>query len=92
MEEKALVERYQEPGNDKEILLRLTPKGKKAYLGHEEYHKNAFERLGREMENLTDEQIIFLFRVFEVMEEMIDSTLLEKESSQKTGTTHKEAA
>ena len=90
MEDKALIERYREPGNDKEILLRLTPKGTKAYLGHEKYHAKAFERLGMEMEKLTDEQIVFLFRVFEVMEEMIDSTLLEKESSKKTGATHRE--
>jgi len=78
MAEKDLIERYQEPGNDKEILLRLTPKGKRAYLGHEKLQEIAFERLATEMKNLTDEQNVFLFRVFEVMEEMIDSTLLEK--------------
>jgi DNA-binding MarR family transcriptional regulator len=88
IEEKGLIERYQEPGNDKEVLLRLTPKGKKAYLGHENYHKKAFERITRAMETLTDEQTVFLFQAFESIEEMMDSTLLEKESIKRTDTTH----
>lgn len=92
MEDKALIERYREPGNDKEILLRLTPKGKKAYFGHEKFQAIAFERLATEMESLTDEQTVFLFRVFEVMEEMIDLTLLKKEAPEKLCCTpHREA-
>jgi len=87
MEEKDLIERYQKAGNDKEILLRLTPRGKKGYLGHEEYHVKAFERLSTEMEKLTDDQIIFLFQVFGFIEEMIDATLLDTGSS---GTSYKE--
>jgi DNA-binding MarR family transcriptional regulator len=83
MEEKELIERYQEPGNDKEVLLRLTPKGKKAYLGHEKYHEKAFEQIMMKMDQLTDEQTAFVFQVFEAIEEIIDSTPLEKDSVAK---------
>jgi len=90
MEEKGLIEKYQEPGNDKEILLRLTLTGRKAYGGHEEHHKKMFGRIIREMENLTREQAAFLFRFLQLMEEVIDTCLLEKESIKGTGNTKEE--
>jgi DNA-binding MarR family transcriptional regulator len=82
MEEKGLIEKYQEHGNKKEILLRLTLRGERAYLGHEEYHKKMFGRIIAEMEKLTHEQAAFLFRFLQMMEEVIDTCLLEKESIQ----------
>jgi DNA-binding MarR family transcriptional regulator len=87
MEEKGLIEKYQEPGNDKEILLRLTRMGKKAYLGHEEYHKKAFGRIITELGKLTREQAAFLFRFLGMVEDVIDTCLLEKESIKGTDTT-----
>jgi DNA-binding MarR family transcriptional regulator len=90
MEEKGLIEKYQEPENDKEILLRLTLTGKKAYLGHEEYHKKVFGRIIREMEKLTREQAAFLFRFLKMMEESIDTCLLEKESFKRIDDTRGE--
>jgi DNA-binding MarR family transcriptional regulator len=90
MEEKGLIEKYQEPGNEKEILLRLTLTGKKAYLGHEEYHKKAFGRIIIEMEKLTCEQAEFLFRFLGMMEEVIDTCLLEKALVKGTDNKHEE--
>jgi len=90
MEEKGLIEKYREPGNDKEILLMLTPTGKKAYLGHEEYHKNAFRGIVMEMEKLPSEQTVFLFRLLRMMEEIIDTCILEKELVNGPGKTRKE--
>jgi len=81
MEEKELIERYQEPGNDKEVLLKLTPKGKIAYLGHEEYHEKALERIMMKVEKLTKEQTVFVLQVFDALEEMMDITLIEKDPS-----------
>jgi len=90
MEEKGLIEKYQEPENDKEILLRLTLTGRRAYLGHEEHHKKMFGRIIREMEKLTREQAAFLLRFLQLMEEVIDTCLLEKESIKGTDNTKKE--
>ena len=84
MEEKGLIEKYQEHGNEKEILLRLTLRGKKAYLGHEEYHKKAFGQIIKEMEKLTREQAVFLFRFLGMMEKVIDTCLLEKALAKET--------
>jgi len=81
MEEKDLIKRYHKPGNDKEILLSLTPKGKKVHRGHRESHAKEFERLSGEIEKLTEEQVGFLFDVFGFIEEMIDSTLPDKEGT-----------
>ena len=90
MEEKGLIEKYQEQGNEKEIRLRLTLTGKKAYLGHEEYHKKAFGKIIQEMEKLTREQAVFLFRFLGMMEKVIDTSLLEKESFIGTENTKEE--
>jgi len=90
IEEKGLIEKYQEPGNEKEILLRLTLAGKKAYLGHEEYHKKVFGQIIKEMEKLTREQAAFLFRFLKMMEESIDTCLLEKESFKRIDDTRGE--
>jgi len=90
MEGKGLIEKYQEPGNDKEILLRLTLIGKKAYLGHKEYHKKAFGQILKEMEKLTREQAVFLFRFLSMMEDVIDACLIENESVKGTGKTKEE--
>jgi DNA-binding MarR family transcriptional regulator len=90
MEEKGLIEKYQEYGNDKEIRLRLTSTGKKAYLGHEEYHTKAFGQIQKEMEKLTREQAVFLFRFLSMMEDVIDACLLEKVSVKGTENTKEE--
>lgn len=43
--EKGLIECYHAPNNKKAKYLKLTPLGKKAQHGHEQYHKQANERM-----------------------------------------------
>ena len=81
LEETGLIEKYHKSGNDKEILLRLTQKGKNACRGHEEYHKKAYGRITTEMENFTEEQNTFLNGVFDMVEEVIDTSFPENEST-----------
>jgi DNA-binding MarR family transcriptional regulator len=90
MEEKGLIEKYREPGNDKEVLVRLTLTGKKAYLGHEEHHKKTFGIIITEMERLPREQAAFLIRFLGKMEEAIDTCLCEKESVKGIAKTQEE--
>jgi DNA-binding MarR family transcriptional regulator len=78
--EKGLIEKYRESGNDKEILVRLTPQGRKAYLNHEEYHKKTFALIIREVEEMDRDQTVFLLRFLGMMEEAIDRCIQEKES------------
>lgn len=75
LEKKDLVEKMKRPGNDKEILLRLTEKGRVAYLGHESYHKRIQGIFNKELENYDDESVKFLSgfltRVDEISEELV---------------------
>lgn len=78
--EKRLIEKYREFGNEKEILVRLTPQGRKAYLNHEKYHNKVFSRIIREVEEMDSDQAVFLLRFLGMMEEAIDGCIQEKES------------
>ncbi len=83
MREKGLIEKYQEPGNDKEILLRLTKTGRIACIGHEEHHNAVFGRIIQVMEDVPALQAAFLFQFLGMMEEVIDTCILEKESAKQ---------
>jgi DNA-binding MarR family transcriptional regulator len=78
--EKGLIEKYRNPGNEKEIFLRLTGRGTSAYLGHELNHQKAFAGIIREVEGMTGEQAAALFRFLEMVEDVIDTCIREKES------------
>jgi len=56
LEKKKLVDRYQNPTNNKEILLRLTKKGEIDYHGHEAYHAKYDSQWFEALEKITPEQ------------------------------------
>jgi DNA-binding MarR family transcriptional regulator len=72
--QKNLVEKHRDPNNDKEILLRLSPRGTIAYLGHEQHHAKIFARMHRNLGDLTDEQFALILRFLSAMEETIDES------------------
>lgn len=71
---KNLVEKHRDPDNDKEILLRLSPRGTIAYLGHEQHHAKIYARMHRNLGDLTDEQFALILRFLSAMEETIDES------------------
>ncbi|MFA5268713.1 MAG: MarR family transcriptional regulator [Methanoregula sp.] len=71
---KNLVEKHRDPDNDKEILLRLSPRGTIAYLGHEQHHAKIYARMHRSLGDLTDEQFALILRFLSAMEETIDES------------------
>jgi DNA-binding MarR family transcriptional regulator len=75
LEAKGLVERMKKPGNDKEILLGMTEKGKTAYHEHERYHRGIQEIFNKELDNYDDRCVeflsTFLSQVDEISEEII---------------------
>ena len=73
--QKNLVEKYRSPENNKEIFLRLTPRGRVAYLGHEQYHFKIHARIEQKMKQMTDEEFLFLKEFFRVIEETVDESL-----------------
>jgi len=72
---KGLVEKIKKPGNDKEVILVMTEKGKIAYLGHERHHMKIQEIFNRELDTYDDKCVeflsTFLSRVDEISEELI---------------------
>lgn len=51
LEKRELVQRYQRPDNKKEILFKLTDRGKTAFHAHREYHRSIE---GQVIEEVTD--------------------------------------
>jgi len=72
--QKNLVEKHRDPDNDKEIFLRLSPRGTIAYLGHEQHHAKIYARMHRNLGDLTDEQFALIIRFLSAMEETIDES------------------
>jgi len=73
-----LVEKYRSPDNEKEIFLRLTPKGRIAFLGHEQYHLKIHARIEQELQEMTEEEFRFLQEFFRIIEETANESLDEK--------------
>ena len=72
LQKKGLVEKHRDPDNDKEILLRLSPKGTIAYLGHEQHHARIYARMHRNLGDLSHEEFSLILRFLSAMEETID--------------------
>jgi len=72
LQKKGLVEKLRDPDNDKEILLRLSPKGTIAYLGHEQHHARIYARMHRNLGDLSAEEFSLILRFLSAMEETID--------------------
>jgi DNA-binding MarR family transcriptional regulator len=75
---KDLVEKYRDPDNDKEIRLRLTPRGTIAYLGHEQYHAKIYAFMQQKLGPVTEEQFLFLTQFLAALEETADEFLQDK--------------
>ncbi|MBN1431567.1 MAG: MarR family transcriptional regulator [Methanomicrobiaceae archaeon] len=88
LEKKGLVEKIKRSGNDKEILLMMTEKGRAAYLGHERHHTQIQEILNRELNNYDDEQILFLSGFLSRVEEICDEVMSENSTGIKGGVVH----
>jgi DNA-binding MarR family transcriptional regulator len=71
---KNLVEKHRDPDNDKEVLVRLSPRGTIAYFGHEQHHAKTFARMQRQLGDLTGEQYALILRFLSAIEETIDES------------------
>ena len=73
-----LVEKYRSPDNEKEIFLRLTSRGRIAFLGHEQYHLKIHARIEQGLREMTDDEFRILKDFFRVVEETADESLEER--------------
>lgn len=72
---KGVIESYQKPDNKKEILYRLTEKGKDIYNVHEGLHKEFYARDKAIFDEITDEQLDGMLRFAEKYGLHLDSEI-----------------
>lgn len=70
---KNLVERYRDPSNDKEVLLRLTPRGRVAYLGHEQCHAKMDELMDKRFEEFSADEITAIGKFIDIIVNTCDA-------------------
>lgn len=71
---KNLVEKHRDPDNDKEILLRLSPRGIIAHLGHEQHHAKIYARMHQRMGDLSGDQLAVIIRFLSAIEATLDES------------------
>ena len=76
---KDFVEKYRDPDNDKEIRLRLTPRGTIAYLGHEQFHAKIYALMQQKLGPVTEEQFQFLTQFLTAIEKTADEFLQDQQ-------------
>lgn len=77
--EGGLVEKHNDAKNDKENLrLRLTPRGKIAYIGHEHYHAKLDEQMLKNIGPMSGEDIRKLERFNAAIEAAMDAFMQTK--------------
>ncbi len=74
LSQKKLVEKYRKKDNDKEICLRLSSRGRIAFLGHEQFHLKTHARIEQRLREMTDEEFRFLQEFFRIIEETADES------------------
>jgi len=79
LEGKNLVEKRRSPDNEKGILLRLSPRGTIAYLGHEQYHAKIYARMQEKLGDMSPEQFRFIAKFLGAIEETADEFSREQE-------------
>jgi DNA-binding MarR family transcriptional regulator len=69
---RKLVVKYNGPGNEKEVLLKLTRSGKKAQTGHDRHHLMFMEEVADALGDVTDDQVLILEKFLRTVEKCID--------------------
>jgi len=85
LEKKGLIKRWRKPGNEKEVLLKMTEKGEVAYEGHETLHRQIREIINEELDNYDDSNILLLVRFLSRIEELIEKIMPEHNVTVKNG-------
>ncbi|SDL87045.1 transcriptional regulator, MarR family [Dendrosporobacter quercicolus] len=60
LEKKGVVSKEPDPGNNRKVILRLTSKGEKAYLGHKRNHDSYNAVVSTLLENASQSEMDFL--------------------------------
>ena len=72
LEERGYVTKYKAPDNDKEVLLKLTPKGKTAKEGYDSFREGFDNNMTMMLERMSDEEFAFLAQHFQFLVQQAD--------------------
>ena len=75
LEKKDLLKRFMKPDSNKKVFLRLTQKGRVAFLGHLSYQKKMFKDLFSRLEGLNQTQLQQIQNVLDSVESHINRSL-----------------
>lgn len=76
--EKGLVKKDKNSENNKEVLLILTETGKEVFQQSENAYYELFSKMGKQIDNLTVDQVNIVMESFNITEEYIQSKIDEK--------------
>lgn len=74
LEKKGALKRFKSDHNDKEIKLKLTPKGEQIYAHHQSINEESIIHLWRELNKHPEDKIEFLAKMFEWFERYLDQS------------------
>ena len=72
LEERGYVTKFKAPDNDKEVLLKLTARGKTAKAGYEAFREAFDSNMAVMLERMTDEEFAFLAQNFQILVQQVD--------------------
>ncbi len=78
LEKRGLIYRYNAPDNAKEVLFKLTEKGKEPYEGHKKLHAKIDKSLVEKIAALPEDKYQFLLDFFDMLAEHLESHIEEK--------------
>jgi DNA-binding MarR family transcriptional regulator len=73
LENKKYIERYQNPGNRKEVLFKLTESGRNIFNGHKEFHKQLNLKIKNCFRNFKDSDFETISSFLKVIEEHFET-------------------
>ena len=69
---RKLVKKIKIPGSEKETFLKLTPKGRKAFEGHEKFHRDMYLDFLKYSENISNKDFRKFKEIFTKIEHHLD--------------------
>jgi DNA-binding MarR family transcriptional regulator len=85
LEKKAVVRRTRRKGNEKEVIIELTPSGRSVYRMHREINEASARPLLEELNKHPDDKIRFLLNMFRWFDGYLEYSKKEMEAHARSG-------
>jgi len=72
LENKGLAQKYKKSGNDKEVFIELTDKGKEVCEDRKKINRETIREISEELGRYSDDEVSFLIGIFRWLEEFLD--------------------